>query len=849
MHTKHLLFILVFTFTTLVFSQNTSKIEAFSKRNNAQISLNKTNGMPKFIRFSKEAAYTIKGNTSRTKALNFINESQLFKNQKSEDFRYLKSEIDKYGFSHITLEQTHKNVPVFDGKLKFHFNAENQISAINGNVIPDIKINTTPFISKIKAEQIAIDAINNQNINHSRVPLFIEKNDVFIYPIGIVKGIIESHHLAYYIEVRNNVDVREYVFVDAHTGKIIDQFTGIAHAINRIVYEEDTSTVVWQEGDPFPGSLTIWQQNEVEASAHTYNFFNNAFGYASYDGADGIMRTINNNLNISCPNANWNGFSANYCDGTASDDVIAHEWGHAYTDYTNNLIYAWQSGAINEAYSDIWGETIDLLNNYQDTDDDHSLRSACASSDRWHIGEDASAFGGAIRDMWDPTCANDPGKVSDTQYWCNTGDSGGVHINSGVPNHAYVLLVDGGNYNGYTINSIGFTKAAHIFWRAQKEYLTATSGFLELADALETSASDLLGINLEGLSTTSTPAGPSGEIISASDVQQVVNTMLAVEMRMSPDFCNFEPLLNESANVCGAANTNPLWSEDWETGMDGWTVEQLPVNAATWEARDWVLESSLPKGRAGTGMFGTDPINGNCSSDLENGILRLQSPEITIPSYSTGVNEMSINHYVSTETNWDGVNIKYNLDNSGWQLLPGSAFIANAYNGTINSSSIGNDNPMEGEDAFTGSDEGSVTGSWGTSVIDLSQLGVQENSIIQFRFEVGTDGCNGRQGWYLDEMVIYNCNFALSVEEYSSLQDVISIYPNPTDGVFNLKKQSQVDLTLANIYDINGRLIKTVDLSNIYIETQLHIEDFASGLYFIEVNAMDSKFTFKVIKN
>ena len=75
------------------------------------------------------------------------------------------------------------------------------------------------------------------------------------------------------------------------------------------------------------------------------------------------MVTINNNPGINCPNANWNGTSANYCDGTASDDVVAHEWGHSYTEFTNNLIYAWQSGAINEAYSDIWGETIDLLNN------------------------------------------------------------------------------------------------------------------------------------------------------------------------------------------------------------------------------------------------------------------------------------------------------------------------------------------------------------------------------------------------------------------------------------------------------------------------------------------------------
>ena len=47
---------------------------------------------------------------------------------------------------------------------------------------------------------------------------------------------------------------------------------------------------------------------------------------------------------------------------STGDDTVAHEWGHAYTDTTHNLIYQWQSGALNESYSDIWGEVVDLLN-------------------------------------------------------------------------------------------------------------------------------------------------------------------------------------------------------------------------------------------------------------------------------------------------------------------------------------------------------------------------------------------------------------------------------------------------------------------------------------------------------
>lgn len=844
--------ILVFLFSIKAFAQSkTDVLRNFANSNDAKISFTSTTETVQFIRFSNTSAYKAKGNNSTTKSFGFIDETRVFGNLSASDFILDNSKEDSYGLEHVTLNQTYNGIPVFDGELKFHFNSSKNISAINGNIVEGIKINTSPSISILEAKNMALELINNQNINYSVKELFVQQNDLLVYPRGIVKGQITSNYLAYYIEVRNNLDVREYLFIDAHNGELLDQFTGIAHAINRIVYEGNTNPVniVWEEGDALPGSLSDWQQNEVIASEHTYNFFKNAFSYTSYDGADAQMITINNNPNISCPNATWNGFSANYCDGTASDDVIAHEWGHAYTEYTNNLIYAWQSGAINEAYSDIWGETIDLLNNYEDADDDDSIRNACNSSDRWRVGEDATAFGGAIRDMWDPTCNGDPGKVTDGVYWCTTGDSGGVHINSGIPNHAYALLVDGGIYNTYTISSIGFTKAAHIFWRAQSQYLTATSDFEDLADALEASANDLLGIDLEGLSTSNTPAGLSGEIITVDDVQTVIDVILAVEMRINPDACNFQPVLGTSPSPCGASTTNPIFLEDWETGTDGWSFTQLPENASTWESRDWVLSSNLPNERTGNAIFGTDPINGNCTTDLENGIIRLESPLITIPDYTTGITELFFNHYVATEANWDGANIKYQLDSGSWEILPSSAFTTNPYNGTINAASSGNDNPMENQDAFTGSDEGSVTSTWGTSIVDLSQVGVTANSTIKFRFEMGTDGCNGREGWYIDELAVYNCNFALSVKDFDNLNQVVKIYPNPSNGVFNLRKLNQVDLLLANIYDLNGRLIKKVDLENMNVEYAIDITSVSEGLYFIEVVSKDNRHTFKVNKN
>ena len=141
---------------------------------------------------------------------------------------------------------------------------------------------------------------------------------------------------------------------------------------------------------------------------------------------------------------------------------------------------------------------------------------------RWLMGEDSTAFGGAIRDMWTPTCMGDPGKVTDPQYHCATSDGGGVHSNSGVPNHGYSLLVDGGTYNGHTVSAIGLVKAAHLYWRAQSVYQTPTTDFNDHADALQASCSGLDRRSTGGLEHNSTPAGPSGQSITCLRIARLL---------------------------------------------------------------------------------------------------------------------------------------------------------------------------------------------------------------------------------------------------------------------------------------------------------------------------------------
>ena len=103
--------------------------------------------------------------------------------------------------------------------------------------------------------------------------------------------------------------------------------------------------------------------------------------------------------------------------------------------------------------------------------------------------------------MWKPTCHGDPGKVTDAEYHCATDDAGGVHRNSGVTNHAYALLVDGGTYNGQTITGIGLDQGrAHLLARADRvpgaDHRTSPT----TPTSLDSSCDDLVGEEVDGLS-------------------------------------------------------------------------------------------------------------------------------------------------------------------------------------------------------------------------------------------------------------------------------------------------------------------------------------------------------------
>ncbi len=270
----------------------------------------------------------------------------------------------------------------------------------------------------------------------------------------------------------------------------------------RIVYTAANGTslpgtAVRSEGQPASGDAAV--DEAYEGSGATYDLYSDIYGRDSIDGS-GLRLDSTVHYGSSYDNAFWNGSQMVYGDGdenlpederifnrfTIAIDIIAHELTHGVTQYTAKLLYFQQSGALNESMSDVFGSLVKQ----------RGLGQTANQAD-WIIGGGLfgpSINGVGIRSMKAPgTAYNDPLLGKDPQpahmsaYVNTSSDNGGVHINSGIPNHAfYVTALNlGGN---------AWEKAGRIWYQTLRDRLTFNSNFQQAADATYSVAESLYGV-------------------------------------------------------------------------------------------------------------------------------------------------------------------------------------------------------------------------------------------------------------------------------------------------------------------------------------------------------------------
>jgi Zn-dependent metalloprotease len=255
-------------------------------------------------------------------------------------------------------------------------------------------------------------------------------------------------------------------------------------------------TLARAEGDPPTGDLAV--DEAYDGSGATFDLFAQEYERDSIDNR-GMRLDSTVHYRVGYDNAFWNGRQMVYGDGdedlpeqerlfnrfTIALDIIGHELTHGVTQFEAGLVYRDQSGALNESFSDVFGSLVK-----------QRLRGQTAAQADWIIGEGLftpNVNGVGIRSMKAPgTAYNDPVLGSDPQpahmsdYKDVDYDNGGVHINSGIPNHAFYATA-------MELGGFAWEKAGRIWYFTLRDRLTSTSVFTEAAQQTYFVAGNLYG--------------------------------------------------------------------------------------------------------------------------------------------------------------------------------------------------------------------------------------------------------------------------------------------------------------------------------------------------------------------
>jgi len=384
-----------------------------------------------------------------------------------------------YGVQAARYQQFFNGVQVLGGQLSIYSDANGTPIAVIGAHYPDLQA----------ANQIKLNAGQARAVVTGRPEA---ANGQFFTTLVLDPA---SGRYTYVVESRT-FDSRWFYWVDAENGEVVNAYNGLTDGTGTGVlgdtkdltglttFTGSTYQMISADGrqttydarnrNKLPGTLAvdsndIWDlagrtspgqaalvdahfyanvTDEYYLGTHSFNWIN--FYPQGMVSSAHLQRNYNN--------AYWNGSQMAYGDGdgvtfremSGDLDVVAHELSHGVTEATSDLIYRDESGALNEAFSDIMGTAVEFY----------------YGTGNWTIGEDIDLLGDGIRDMADPTSDGDPSYYADR--YTGTADNGGVHTNSGIANHWFYLLVNGGqNANparasGTDVEGVGLTAAEQI---------------------------------------------------------------------------------------------------------------------------------------------------------------------------------------------------------------------------------------------------------------------------------------------------------------------------------------------------------------------------------------------------
>jgi bacillolysin len=678
------------------------------------------------------------------------------------------TQVDKHqkanGQLTVKYQQQHENVPVMGGELIVNTDGDGNLYSINGEVSPDLTLSTKPTIPAEQARQAALRAMAKW-YQKTEDDFVATEPALWIYDESLLQPSTQPAELVWRMEVTakdTGLPVRELVLVNAQRGSISLHFNQVdtewklsqpadhvpATSTPELPYQDRGSrvyegtvaltsapqvrTYTANNTSSLPGTFLCDQTdpNCTAGDAYAKAAHKDAIGvynfYASKylrDSLDNNGMTIISTVNYcdpydGCPydNAFWDGTQIVY--GSArnypmADDVVAHELTHGVTQYESNLFYYYQSGAINESFSDLWGEYYDQVGNVTASD---------TPAVRWLMGEDA---GIVVRDMSNPPAYGDPDKMTSPLYQKLTindlnWDNGGVHQNSGINNKAVYLMVDGATFNGKTVTPLGWEKTGAIYYEAQTNLLTSGADYSDLYYALQQACTNL--------------TGQKG--ITSGDCVEVKDALDAVEMNLQPS-AGYNP----DAPVCTTAGATPtiVFADDLENGEGNWSFDD-GGSYLRWQIDSPDLGSNAQSGVHSLYADDFPALATDATAQLVPVAIPpnayLHFAQMYGFEYDTGIHV----------GNFDGGVLEYSTNGGTTWLDAGSLIDYNGYLGTI---ATGSGNPLAGRSAFVGSSHGYIS-----TRLNLSSLAGQT---VMFRWRMGLDDGTSNLGWWVDNIRIYTC--------------------------------------------------------------------------------------------
>jgi hypothetical protein len=626
-------------------------------------------------------------------------------------------------------------LPVLGGELSVVLDRAGALKSVTGETLPSAAAPPAASTSAESAQQTALALVARDHPHTPRSWLRAGTPQRWWFDPALI-GVPAAEHLragpVWRLEVADGGAVRESVLVDSRSGRVPLHWNMVNDALQEAVCDGGNKPDKNLTGPDCVKARYVrvtgqsaTKNTEVDQSydngARTATFYQN---YAGTDltallGVDtGDGKKIRSTVRF-CPdddtcalsggllsNAFWNGRGMFYGNGwTAGDDVVAHELTHGVTERTSKLLYLYQSGAINESMSDIFGELTDLTDGW----DGNGVQTP------WVIGEDAPLVSVPLRNMADPTQTlgeAQPDKMTSSYYKADLTftDNGAVHDNSGVGNKAGYLIAHGGVFNGQTVSGIGYGKTATLYFRVEN-MLTSGADYNDLGNALNQACSDLIGHHA----------------FTANTCAQVRAAVLATEMAKQPVVANAAA---PEASLCptGTHRATILYDSFENLSTKRWSL-----------GGQWIkIPDYAENGKYS--VYGVEPDKTASSS------LTLRTP-ISVPhgvtTYLRFAHQYRLDAGLFNGPYYDGVRVEYRVSgDSTWHTLSGKSW----QNGPTNKIT------PQGGSAYTG--WGGDSHGYMSSKVNLNFLAGKK---AYFRWRIFGDKQTSVDGWTVDDVRWFAC--------------------------------------------------------------------------------------------